>query len=292
MTKRRGLGRGLEQLIPTGSAPGFGTSVPGPGPREIPISMIDPNPEQPRTSFDDATLKALAESIQTYGILQPLVVEPTGERFRLVAGERRLRAAEIAGMARVPALVRPVGVDREKLELALMENLQRSDISPLDEARAFSRLCDVFGLTQEQVAKRVGRSRSAVANTVRLLQAVPEVQVALGAGKISAAHARALLGLSEPDQQIKVLGRVIAQDLSVRDTERLVNEPETRAGSKPRRTAEIRSPSLAAVENALAQRLSTRVKVVPGVKGRGRIVIEYFSEEELTGLLERLEIRL
>ncbi|MGC1185429.1 MAG: ParB/RepB/Spo0J family partition protein [Candidatus Dormiibacterota bacterium] len=290
MTKRRGLGRGLEQLIPTG-ATDFNPILGGQGTRDVPVALIDPNPEQPRTNFDEGTLRALADSIQAYGVLQPLVVEANGPRFRLVAGERRLRAAQLAGLGRVPAVVRPVGPDREKLEVALVENLQRSDISALDEARAFSRLCDVFGLTQEQVAQRVGKSRSAVANTMRLLQTAPAVQIAIQGGQIAPAHGRALLSLPDSEAQEKLLGRIVAQNLSVRETERLVSQ---RAGARDHRGAPPSESSgaraLEAIEEALTRRLSTRVKVFAGPKGRGRIVIEYFSDEELNGLLDRLAI--
>lgn len=289
MTKRRGLGRGLEQLIPTG-ATDFNPLVGGPGTRDVPIALIDPNPEQPRTNFDDASLRALSESIRTYGVLQPLVVEANGTRFRLVAGERRLRAAQLAGLGRIPAVVRPVGPDREKLEVALVENLQRSDISALDEARAFSRLCDVFGLTQEQVAQRVGRSRSGVANTMRLLQTAPAVQVAIQGGQIAPAHGRALLSLPDSQAQEKLLNKIVAQSLSVRETERLVSQQTGDRPGGPRRAAGSSDSALGAIEEALTQRLSTRVKILPGPKGRGRIVIEYFSEEELNGLLDRLAV--
>jgi ParB family chromosome partitioning protein len=289
MTKRRGLGRGLEQLIPTG-ATDFNPILGGQGTRDVPIALIDPNPEQPRTSFDEASLRALSESIQTYGVLQPVVVEANGTRFRLVAGERRLRAAQLAGLGRVPAVVRPVGPDREKLEVALVENLQRSDISALDEARAFSRLCDVFGLTQEQVAQRVGRSRSGVANTMRLLQTAPAVQLAIQGGQIAPAHGRALLSLPDSQSQEKLLNRIVAQNLSVRETERLVSQQVQDRPGRPARAAGSSDSALRAIEEALTQRLSTRVRVFAGPKGRGRIVIEYFSEEELNGLLDRLAI--
>lgn len=289
MTKRRGLGRGLEQLIPTG-ATDFNPILGGQGARDVPIALIDPNPEQPRTNFDEGSLRALSESIQTYGVLQPLVVEANGTRFRLVAGERRLRAAELAGLGRVPAVVRPVGPDREKLEVALVENLQRSDISALDEARAFSRLCDVFGLTQEQVAQRVGRSRSGVANTMRLLQTAPAVQLAIQGGQIAPAHGRALLSLPDSQAQEKLLSRIVAQNLSVRETERLVSQQTGDRPGRPARAVGSTDSVIGAIEEALTQRLSTRVKVFAGPRGRGRIVIEYFSEEELNGLLDRLAI--
>jgi len=289
VSKRRGLGRGLEQLIPTGGT-GFMPVLGGPGTRDVPIALIDPNPEQPRTNFDEASLRGLSESIQAFGILQPLVVEANGERFRLVAGERRLRAAQLAGLGRVPAVVRPVGPDREKLEVALVENLQRSDISALDEARAFARLCDVFGMTQEQVGQRVGRSRSAVANTMRLLQTAPAVQVAIQGGQIAPAHGRALLSLSDPEAQVKMLDRIVAQNLSVRETERLVGQRANQRSQRSNGSDSDHGAALGAIEEALTQRLSTRVKVVSLRKGRGRIVIEYFSDEELNGLLDRLAI--
>jgi ParB family chromosome partitioning protein len=276
-------------LIPTGGT-GFMPVLGGPGTRDVPIALIDPNPEQPRTNFDEASLRGLSESIQAFGILQPLVVEANGERFRLVAGERRLRAAQLAGLGRVPAVVRPVGPDREKLEVALVENLQRSDISALDEARAFARLCDVFGMTQEQVGQRVGRSRSAVANTMRLLQTAPAVQVAIQGGQIAPAHGRALLSLSDPEAQVKMLDRIVAQNLSVRETERLVGQRANQRSQRSNGSDSDHGAALGAIEEALTQRLSTRVKVVSLRKGRGRIVIEYFSDEELNGLLDRLAI--
>lgn len=201
-----------------------------------------------------------------------------------------MRAAQLAGLGRVPAVVRPVGPDREKLEVALVENLQRSDISALDEARAFARLCDVFGMTQEQVGQRVGRSRSAVANTMRLLQTAPAVQVAIQGGQIAPAHGRALLSLSDLDAQVKMLDRIVAQNLSVRETERLVGQRVNQRSQRSNGSDSDHGAALGAIEEALTQRLSTRVKVVPLRKGRGRIVIEYFSDEELNGLLDRLAI--
>lgn len=290
MSKRRGLGRGLDQLIPTG-AESLRSVMAGSGVHEVAVSLIDPNPLQPRSQFDPEDLRTLADSINEYGVLQPLVVEPTGDRYRLVAGERRLRASQLAGLSRVPVVVRPAGPDRARLEMALVENLQRSDLSPLDEARAFTRLCDEFGLTQEAVANQVGRSRSAVTNTMRLLQATPAVQQALEEERISAAHARALLGVADPQLQTKTLAHVIARRLSVRDTERLVGRLS--ADRQPPRRREDNPPAeIVALEAALARRLSTRVKIQARPRGRGRIVIEYFSEEELGGLCERLGVTL
>ncbi len=290
MSKRRGLGRGLDQLIPAG-AESLRSVMAGPSVQEVAVSLIDPNPLQPRSQFDEADLQGLAQSIREYGVLQPLVVERDGDRYRLVAGERRLRASQLAGATRVPVVVRPAGPDRARLEMALVENLQRSDISPLDEARAFTRLCDEFGLTQEAVAQQMGRSRSAVTNTMRLLQATPAVQRALEEERISAAHARALLGVPDPHLQTKTLAHVIARRLSVRDTEQLVAQLSAREQA-PRRASDQPAPEIVALEAALARRLSTRVKIQTRARGRGRIVIEYFSADELGGLCEALGVTL
>ena len=253
------------------------------------MAAIAPNPLQPRSQFDDASLQELSRSIIQYGVLQPLVVEPAPDGYHLVAGERRLRASQLAGLATVPAVIRPAGPDRARLEMALVENLQRRDISPLDEARAFNRLCDEFGLTQEAVAQQLGRSRSAVANTIRLLQATPEVQLALAEERVSAAHVRALLAIAEPLLQTKTLAHVVARHLSVRDTERLVARLALRA---PAKRAPAPSPEVQALEAALARRLSTRVKITPRAGGRGRIVIDYFSADELGGLCELFGVNL
>lgn len=290
MTKHRGLGRGLDQLIPPG-APTLSSVLSAPPVHEVPVTAVTPNPLQPRTRFDPESLEDLARSITEYGVLQPLVVEPDGGGYRLVAGERRLRASQIAGLTHVPVVIRPAGADRARLEMALVENIQRRDISALDEARAFTRLCDEFGMTQEAVAQQVGRSRSAVTNTMRLLQASPPVQQALEDERISAAHARALLGVADPSLQVKTLAHVIARRLSVRDTERLVGRLGTHHGPATPRVAPV-SPELAAVEAAMARRLSTRVKIQPRAKGRGRIVIDYFSADELDGICELLGVDL
>ena len=291
MSKRRGLGRGLEQLIPTGS-PGLGGGGASSPTREIPISEIAPNPLQPRSTFDPATLEVLAESIREYGVLQPLVVEAADGAYRLVAGERRLRASQLAGLQTVPVVVRPVGPERSRLEMALVENLQRSDISALDEARAFTRLCDEFGLTQEDVAQRLGRSRSGVANTMRLLQASPEVQRALEREQISPAHARALLAVTDPALQAKTLLHVIARRLSVRETERLVGRLGQRREPPQKPGKAAQESELRALETAIARRLGTRVRLTQGARGRGRILIEYFSPEELSGICEALGVEL
>ncbi|MHB1499557.1 MAG: ParB/RepB/Spo0J family partition protein [Candidatus Dormibacteria bacterium] len=277
-------------MIPPG-AESLRSVMAGPSVHEVSVSSIAPNPLQPRSTFDEASLQTLAQSIAEYGVLQPLVVERDGQAYRLVAGERRLRASQLAGLSKVPVVIRPAGPDRARLEMALVENIQRRDISPLDEARAFTRLCDEFGLTQDAVAQQVGRSRSAVTNTMRLLQATPAVQNALQDERISAAHARALLGVADPHLQTKTLAHVIGRRLSVRDTERLVARLSAREPS-PARRAEPPAPELVAMEAALARRLSTRVRIQARARGRGRIVIDYFSADELTGLCEALGISL
>ncbi|HUY96229.1 MAG TPA: ParB/RepB/Spo0J family partition protein [Verrucomicrobiae bacterium] len=291
-TPRRGLGRGLDNLIPTGVV-GVPGGFAGSGVRDLPVSWIVPNAQQPRSDFDEASLELLAESIRRYGVLQPIVVEPDGgERFRLLAGERRLRAARLAGLTRIPATIRPMGEDRVALEIALVENLVRHDLSALDEARAYARLCDEFGLTQEAVGDRVGRSRSAVANTMRLLHAIPEVHSAMTAGSISAAHARTLVALEDPDLQRQALRQVVDHQLSVRATERLVGQVRQRAAAPttPRPAPDPRS--LHELEEAFTRALGTRVSVHARSGGAGRIVIDYFTAEQLGGLCERLHVDL
>jgi len=290
---RRGLGRGLDDLIPTGPVGlpgGFG----GPGVRELPVAWITPNGQQPRSEFDEASLETLADSIRRYGVLQPIVVETDGsERFRILAGERRWRAAKLAGLTRIPATIRAAGEDRVALEIALVENLVRHDLSALDEARAYARLCDEFGLTQEAVAERVGRSRPAVANTLRLLNAVPEVHAALMAGSISPAHARTLVALEDPDLQRQALRQVLDHQLSVRATERLVGQVRHRGGAgTPSPRLATASRSLPELEEALTRALGTRVSVHARSGGAGRIVIDYFSADQLGGLCERLHVDL
>lgn len=273
-----GLGRGLGALIPQRS-----TSVPGP--TEIPLARIEPNPRQPRQRFDDAELEALATSIREHGVIQPVVVNETLNGYQLIAGERRVRAARLAGLERIPAVVRQLA-GSEQLEIALVENLQRSDLDPLEAAHAYQQLVDEFGFSQERLAERVGRARSTVANTLRLLDLDPTVQDAIVAGAITEGHARALGGVPA-ELQRRLLGTVTAQALSVRQTEELV-----RRVREPRPTA-IASPTPPAdtdrerVEEELRRALGTKVSLARTRRG-GRIVIEYYSDEELGRLYERL----
>jgi ParB family chromosome partitioning protein len=274
-----GLGRGLAALIPQREEERATL--------ELPIAEIARNPFQPRQEFEPAALADLAASIRAHGVLQPVLVNETVDGYVLVAGERRVRAAEMAGLDRVPAVVRSFA-EREQLALALVENMQRADLPPLDEARAFRRLVAEFGLTQEEVAARVGRSRSAIANTMRLLELPAAVQEALAAGTISEGHARALAGMADHDQQLALLKVVVARHLSVRQTEDLVRRAKAQAGKPARASAnDQQSPELERITAGLRTALATKVSVSRGRKG-GRITIEYYDDDDLGRLYERL----
>jgi ParB family transcriptional regulator, chromosome partitioning protein len=272
------LGRGLASLIPQRHAG-------HPGPIEIATDRVRPNPRQPRRKMDDASLATLTASIAEHGVIQPILVTETIDGYQLVAGERRLRAAIAAGLDRIPAVVRQLA-DREQLELALVENLQREDLDPIEAANAYRQLIDEFGFTREQLAERVGRARSTVANTLRLLDMAPNVQAAIAEGTLTEGHARALGGLPR-EMQERVLDSVVGQDLSVRQTEELVRrlrEPRPEALVRAQRPADA---DLERVEEDLRRSLGTKVSVARTRRG-GRIVIEYYSDEELGRLYERL----
>ncbi len=276
-----GLGRGLEALLP-----GAGAAGAPHGPREVDIDLIAPNPEQPRTNFPPGELRELAASIREHGVIQPLVasVAPEGG-YRLIAGERRLQAARLAGLAAVPVVVREAA-GAELLELALVENIQRADLNPVEEALAYRRLLDEYGLTQEEAARRVGRSRAAVANAVRLLQLEPEIRRGLVAGEIREGHARALLGLPAGQQRLDLWREAARRRLSVRETEAavrraLAERPDAPAPSRP-------ATPLRELEAGLRRALGTRVTVTAGRGGGARIAIETYSAEELDAVSERL----
>jgi ParB family chromosome partitioning protein len=277
--RSRGLGRGLDALIP--SRAGAQASA-----IEIPISRIRPNPYQPRKRFDAEGLAGLTASIAANGVIQPILVSETIDGYQLVAGERRLRAAHAAGLERIPAVVRQL-VDRDQLELSLVENLQRADLDPLETADAYRQLINRFGFSHDDVANRVGRARSTIANTLRLLELAAEVQAAVAEGRLSEGHGRALGGIA-PELQVRVLDSVVEQELSVRQTEELVRrlrEPRaTAAGSAPARKSD---PDLERVEEDLRRALGTKVSLARSRRG-GRIVIEYYSDEELGRLYDRL----
>ncbi len=274
----QGLGRGLAALIPQ-RAPTNGGSI------EIPLARIRENPRQPRLRMDDEALVGLAESIHQHGVIQPILVTETIDGYTLVAGERRVRAARMAGLDRIPAIVRQLA-DRQQLELALVENLQREDLDPMEAARAYRQLMDEFSFTQEDLATRVGRARSTVANTLRLLELHPAVQDALAAGSITEGHARAIGGLP-PEAQALAVATVLADDLSVRQTEELVRrvrDPRVARDATPSTSAD---PDVERVEEDLRRSLGTKVRLTRTRRG-GRIVIEFFGDEELARLYQRL----
>ena len=276
--RSQGLGRGLASLIPQRHSG-------QPGTLEIPIGRVGANPRQPRKRFDLEGLASLTASIVEHGVLQPILVTETIDGYQLVAGERRLRAAQAAGLDRIPAVVRQLA-DRDQLELALVENLQREDLDPLETADAYRQLIDEFGFSQEDLAARVGRARSTVANTLRLLELAPGIQAAVADGRLTEGHGRALGGLAT-ELQDRVLDSVIGQELSVRQTEELVRrlrEPKPQPEGVPARRAD---PDLERVEEDLRRALGTKVSLARSRRG-GRIVIEYYSDEELGRIYERL----
>ncbi len=251
---------------------------------EIPVGSIVPNPHQPRLHFDEAKLQELADSIKEHGILQPIVVSKNGEQYEIIAGERRFQAAKRIGLATVPVVVRDV-TEQEKLELAIIENVQRHNLNPIEEAKAYLRLQDEFSLSQEAVAEKMGKSRSVVANTVRLLQLPIEIQRAVAEGKISEGHAKALLAIENPEKQRAVFDLIIKEELTVRETEQKVRSISV----KPYvRSAISLNPEILERTEHLTQVLGTKVKIAPSGKG-GKVIIEYYAPEDLDGLLKRLE---
>ncbi len=304
MTRRGGLGRGLEALIPV--APGE------PDPRlpvrEVAVDRIAANPQQPRSAIDPRALAELTNSIREHGIIQPLLVSELGAsefdggeaveapRYQLIAGERRLRAARAAGLDRVPVVVRQ-STPQQLLELAIVENVQRADLGPLEEAVAYQRLAEDFELTQQQVAARVGRSRTAVTNTMRLLELPDEVRRSLAAGEITAGHGRALLGLPGDEARIAAWRRVVDGGWNVRQTESMVRAASAPAADAPAppppgvvrdAAREVAEAETLAVVAALERALGTRVRMRRGRRGRGSLTIHFYTDEELEGVLERL----
>ena len=280
------MGRGLSALIATGE------SVGGLKFEELPVSAIRPNSRQPRTNFPEAGIRELAASIKEVGILQPLVVRPTPGGFELIAGERRLRAAKEADLERVPVLIRQAGED-ESMELALVENLQRENLSPLETAAAYQALMDGFGLTRERLARRLGKSRAAVTNTLRLVHLPKKIQALLGDGKLSEGHARALLGLETEEQMTRLAQRVVDEKLSVRKTEELVREmlgsPKETSSTMPQRG------SMTPDEFHQASRLMREALELPvrvkGLKTGGKVEIRFRQTEELKALVSLLTSR-
>jgi ParB family chromosome partitioning protein len=275
---RKALGRGLAALIPDVAAPEAGESL-----LTLDIDLVSPSPDQPRKSFDPDELQALARSIAEQGVISPVVVREHKGRYELVAGERRWRAAQLAGLRAVPAIVR--NLTRPKaLEVALVENIQRAQLNPIEEALAYQALQDEFQLKVEEIARKVGRDRSSVANTLRLLKLTPSIQKLVAAGKLTSGHARALLAVDDGPSRDRLAARIVAEGLTVRDVERLA----TRAPRpRPRRAAPSADVFLRNAQEKLQRALATKVRIERQGKG-GRIVIEYYSEEELSRLYDRL----
>jgi ParB family chromosome partitioning protein len=276
------LGRGLSALLPSRSD----ENVPRGTVREVELDRLISGRFQPRKDFPDAALAELAASIREQGIVQPIVVVPRGDRFEIVAGERRWRAARLAGLERVPVVVREKATDRDLLEVALVENLQREDLNPLEAAGAYARLREEFQLTQEDVARRVGKDRATVANSLRLLKLPSAVREKIREGSLSAGHARALLALASPDDQIAIAEEILRRSLSVRQTESRIAALTAATASKVVR-AQRRDPFTRDAEEKLSRRLGTRVHIRRRRRG-GSIDIAFGSEEELIGLFERL----
>jgi ParB family chromosome partitioning protein len=284
MDKRPALGKGLSALIPDAPEPRM-------SPLEVDVDRLSPNNLQPRGQMDHTALERLAQSIASSGIIQPIIVRKVGDRFQIIAGERRWRAAQIAGLLRVPVVVREVrdGDDRALLEMALIENIQREDLNPIEEALAYRRLADQFDMTQEAIAAAVGKDRTTVANVVRLLRLPDEVRTEVASGRLSMGHARALLGLSDEDGQRQLARDVIARSLSVRETESLVKKG-VKAGKSESTTLTSIQPQdvhTRAAEEKLRLVLGTRVRIVRHAE-RGRIEIDFGSEDELIRLFEQL----
>jgi len=267
--QKKALGRGLQALIPAGNAGGRDEI------EDVLLSLVTPNPYQPRRVFNEAELGELADSVKTKGVLQPILVRKLGDGgFELIAGERRWRAAKLAGLKKIPAIIRPA-TDAEAMEMALIENLQRKDLNPIEAARAYQRLMKEFGLTQEVVSRTLGKERSSIANTVRLLALQSEVQTWVEGEHLSWGHAKVLLAVSDPEQQIRLGRRTVTERLSVRELERLVR-PTPRAG-RSNHTGKNHQPS--EIEERLSRRLGTKVRLLHG-KTAGKVVIAYSSPAE------------
>ena len=280
-TQKKGLGRGLSALIPAAPEPQQERAQ-----LEIAVDRITPSPFQPRRSFDDAKIEELASSIRNQGIIQPLVVRPKGDQFELIAGERRWRAAMKAGLSRVPAVVRAAS-DHEALQLALIENLQREDLNPIEEANGYRRLQEEFRWSQEEMAEKVGKSRPAVANALRLLSLPTQVQQEVASGNLPAGQARALLGLQTEPLILSACRDVIAQGLSTRETEKLVRH--LMIGRRRRRQVPLIDPDLRSIVEELQRLLGTRVRLMPKARStKGKIEIEYYTLADLERIIHTI----
>jgi len=290
--RRKALGRGLNALLankpaPT-AVPSAGQAAPVAGPGEAVQSLdprlVDPNPDQPRTRFDDAGIQELAQSIRTDGVIQPILVRPSGARYLIIAGERRWRAAQVAGLERVPAIIREIEDDKV-LEIALIENIQREDLNPIEVAQALLRLGQELELSHEELAQRTGKDRTTVTNLLRLLRLPIEVQQLVAENKIAMGHARAVLALEDEQQRISVAEQVVRKGLSVRAVEQLIKQMLQPAEPKKVKTID---PNVAAAVESLEQALGAPVRLIQRNAKRGRIEIEYSSPEELDRIYTRI----
>ncbi len=297
MGNNYGLGRGLASLIPDKKNASQATAAKSNNTKdylesteekksssvlEVDINLIDPNPHQPRVQFDEEKIAALAQSIRHHGIIQPLIVSRSGGRYELIAGERRYLAAKKAELGKVPVIVREAK-EKEKLELALVENIQRHNLNPVEEAKAYKKLSEVFQMSQEEIAERVGKSRSAVANKMRLLGLPVEIQRAIIDNKISEGHAKAILAITNPEKQRAFFELILKQNLTVRQAENKVRDIEVKA----HRRRIVDDPAIKELENKLMGILGTKVKVAKTGKG-GKIIIDYYSDEELDDIIRKL----
>jgi ParB family chromosome partitioning protein len=272
---RKALGRGLGALLSSDRTIDLGTE-----PAEVELDSIAPGPMQPRTRFDEASLESLAESIRSHGIVQPLLVRRRGESYELIAGERRWRAARLAGLARVPVVVKEVP-DDSLLEIALIENIQREDLNAIEEAQAYKKLIENVGLTQEALASRVGRDRSYITNYLRLLRLPDDLQQLVIDGRLSTGHARTILALSHVDLQRRMARKIIEDGLSVRATELLVQKSTEEKPAKKSAAAQVEDPNIRAAETKLRRALGTQVKITQTVEGKGKIEISFFDTRDL-----------
>ena len=272
---RKALGRGLGALLSSDRTIDLGSE-----PSEVDLESIVPGPMQPRTHFDETSLQNLADSIKSHGVVQPLLVRRRDGGFELIAGERRWRAAKLAGLTRVPVVVKEVP-DESLLEIALIENIQREDLNPIEEAQAYRKLIDTVGLTQEALASRVGRDRSYITNYLRLLRLPEDLQQLVKEGRLSTGHARTILALSHPDQQRRLARQIIDGGLSVRATEQLVHRKLQESPAKGQPAPRAVDPNIRAAETKLRRALGTQVKILMSEQGRGKVEISFFNNEDL-----------
>ncbi|SHM18204.1 chromosome partitioning protein, ParB family [Caldanaerovirga acetigignens] len=276
---KKGLGKGLGALIPMIDEKDEGSI------QEVDIEEIKPNKMQPRKDFDEEKIRELASSIKEHGVLQPVILRKAKEGYELVAGERRWRAAKLAGIKKIPAVVKNL-TDAEVMQIALIENLQREDLTPMEEAMAYKRLMEEYGMTQEELASKIGKSRSQIANTVRLLNLESEIQEMINQKKITAGHARAILAIEDPKERIKIAKKIIEENMSVRETEEVIKRISIKSGKTMRKNNKNEiNPALIHVAEQLQRALGTKVRI-KGSERRGRIEIEYYSEDELERILE------